>query len=67
MRRTDWRIPAFWAVVGGLAGVAVGFGPYWDIGQPPGVPLNLATFWLVPLGTLGLLAGFASVRRPGTP
>src|SRR5262249_44615096 len=33
------------AAVGGLAGVAIGFGPYWDIGQPPGVPLNLATMW----------------------
>src|SRR5262245_3533054 len=31
------------AVVGGLAGAAIGFGPYWDIGQPEGVPLNLAT------------------------
>src|SRR5262245_59879474 len=60
------RLRSRWvgAEVGGLAGAAISSGPNWDVGQPPGVPLALAEFWLVPLGVLGLLFGFVSVRRP---
>jgi len=58
------RSPWAGAVVGGLAGAAISFGPNWDIGQPPGVPGALAASCLMPLSVLGLLFGFVSVRRP---
>jgi len=60
------RLRSRWAgaVVGGLAGAAISFGPNWDIGQPPGVPGALAASCLMPLSVLGLLFGFVSVRRP---
>jgi len=57
------RLRSRWvgAAVGGVAGAAIGLGPYWDIGQPDTLPLAKGT--AACLAALGLPVGFATVRQ----
>jgi hypothetical protein len=45
-------------------GAVIGFGSYWDLGQPEGVPFGMAKGSAVALAVLGLPFGYLSVQQP---